>query len=305
MTGKRLLALKLVKLSLVVLMLFLFGCSKKGDLSSLSPREIVDKYHKASGEGDYELMRQIMYFPPDATEAEIRKKVGYGSDPSIRKNTKDLTEMIGIKPVSHYEKFLDENAAEVGIGIKAGVGPLSKFIPVDQMILKKQDGIWKVDYSRNQLTREQLTEEIVANPKTPWPYYYLGWLLQGENPYKSYKCYKKYCTLAPDGFFVSNRLLEKFERFENLEEEERMQLDLIRRIPEGGSGRLHQYLHLCQLFTETGDYAKAKKYLGCAEDFIKKQRKLAPFLKDRYENRKKTLQSHMEGKTNDLLDKLL
>ena len=287
------------------LLLTFMGCSKKGDLSSLSPMEIVDKYHTASGESDYELLRQIVFFPPDATEAEINKKIGYDTDPNIRKDTKALTSMIGITIEVQYEKLLDEDTAEVGIGVKTGVGPLSKFSPVDQMILQKQDGIWKIDYSRNQLTRDQLVDAIKENPKTSWPYYYIGMSLQSENPYKAYRFYKKYCKLEPDGFFVNDRLSEKFQRFENIEKEEREQLEIIKAKPENSDGQLSRYLQLCQLFTETGDYERAEMYLKYAADIIKSRRKLSQLWRDRYEDRKKILLSHMEGKADDPLDKLL
>jgi len=296
---------KIKYLLFLFLLVALVGCSKKGDLSSLSPMEIVDKYHTASGEGDYELLRQILFFPPDATEEEINKKVGYDTNRSVGKDTKALTSMIGIKVVSRYEKLIDDNTAEVGIAIKAGIGLLGKYTPVDQVILQKQDGVWKIDYSRNQLTRNQLVDTIKENPKATWPYYYIGMSLQSENPYKAYRFYKKYCELEPDGFFVSDRLLEKFQRFENIEKEEHEQLEIIKAKPENSDGRLSRYLQLCQLFTETGDYAKAEMYLRCAADIIKSRRKLSQLWRDRYENRKEILLSHMKGKADDPLDELL
>lgn len=299
------LILKVIIACFLTLVLFSGGCSKKGNLTKLSPKEIVDLYHTASGEGNYELLRQITYFPPNTTEVEINKKIGYDTDTNIGKDTKALTSMIGVKVVSHYEKILNENTAEVGICVKTGVGPLSKLTPVDQIILRKDDDIWKVDYSRNQLTQNQLIEAIKKDSEIAWPYYYMGMSLQSENPYKAYKFYKKYCKLEPDGFFVSNRLQEKFARYENISKEEQRILEANKRIRENSDGQLSNYLYLCQLFIETGDYVKAKRYFTKAEDIIKKKSKLDSFLKAEYERNKEILQSRMEGNTDDPLDKLL
>ena len=298
-----LLPVKLVKLSLIVSMVFLCGCSKKGDLSSLSPMEIVKKSYKASDEGDYELLRQITYFPPGTTEEEINKKIGY-SDSNSGAGAKKLMTMMGTKTITRYEKILNEDTAEVGTGMKVGIGPASFFVPLDQEILKKDSGIWKFSYSRAHLTSEQLIEHLRKDPDNTWAYYHLGMSIQSDNRYKANKYYKKYYELNPDGFFVHRGFLEKLEEWGNFEKQERIELGYALSAPPDSGGRVSRYIHLCQLYMEHNKYSQVAEYLEKAEKIVRKKSKFYSSEIAQLAKLKEELRLRMSGEYVDLLDEL-
>lgn len=293
---------------LVILLAFLFiaSCeSKKGDddLESLSPLQIVELYHKANNDCDRELLRKIIYFPPEATEAEIEKRLG----PSvISKEGKAAERMMGSMKINvnaEYEKIITEDTAEVGVVAKIGVGPLAKRIPGDQIILKKDENVWKIHYSRGDLSKEQLIDTIKKNPQTAWAYYYLGMKIQSENPYRAYKYYEKYYKLEPEGFWV-NRYREEIDEYGNAKKMEQVLLESIRNTPKNSDGQAVDFIRLCQLFTEDGNSEKAQLYIGKAEEILSKNSCRDKYIISKLEKAKKELQLRKEGKYIDFLDEI-
>ena len=247
-------------------------------MSSLTPRQIVKLYYKAGEKCDAELLRKIMYFPPGTSEAEIEKKIG----PSSRSVSVDeiaaenIMKMVGMKTVVEYDKILNKDTAEVGVIIKVGVGPLSKRIPVDQVVLKRDEGIWKIHYSRINLTKEQLIDTIRGNPQSAWAYYCYGMNTQSDNFYRAYRYYKKYYELEPKGFWVSDEFLEKLDKWGDFRGQEHELLDLLQKNLPNSTGMMCDYIRLYQLYIENGKNEEAEAYLEEAGKIVRRKGKLAP-----------------------------
>lgn len=265
------------------------GCENKGDLYSLSPRQVADLYIKAYNNRDTELLRKIIYFPPGTSEAEIEEKIKPSPSSREAKGAERLLKSAGVKITTKHEKLLSEDAAEVGVVMKMGLGALSKQTPVDQFMMKKDGGIWKFHYAVSLLTKEQLTETIKKDPETAWAYYNLGVLLQSENPYKAYTFFQKYYELEPEGFWVNAELLSKLQVLQIPSKEEKDLLKNLQAYPEKATGRIIIYVRLIQLFTATENFDKAQNYLRQAEELIKMKGSINPDLIAMVEKAKKEL----------------
>jgi len=295
---------KCVFYTMVVLSFFLMqGCSKKKDLKSLSPRQVVELYHKASNERDTELLRKIIYFPPGTTEAEIRKRVGHSSLSRDAKAANRMMKIMKTKIATKYEKILTEDTAEVGVVAKIGVGPFSKQIPGDQYVMKRENGTWKVHYSRGSLSREQLIDVIRENPQTAWAYYRLGMKIQSDNPYKAYKYYQKYYELEPKGFWA-DRYRDVIKDFGDAPKMEQMLLENIQKTPENSDGQAVDYIRLGQLFTEHENFKKAQMYLDKAKNILKINSCRDVYIIKKLEKAWQELELKESGKYTDILTEL-
>ena len=263
------------------LIFMLAGCKKSSHetcpLDSCSPRQIAGLYIDAYNNNDSDLLKKIIYRPSDVFDEEIERKISPSADKHF-KGTEKLLESAGVKVDTEYEKILSEDTAEVGIIMKVGVGPLSKRIPVDQFIMKKQDGLWKFNYAVSMLSKKELEKRIKISPETAWVYYNLGMLLQSDNPYEACKYFQRYYELEPEGFWVQDELLNKLQILENPSKEESVLLKELNAYPEKAGGRVIVYVRLIQLFTATENFDKAKKYLQEAEALIKEKNSINPDL---------------------------
>jgi hypothetical protein len=291
----KLLVLLIIIVIPVVLFLFYLG-SNKG-LSHKSPSQIISLYFKSEMKGDTETLRKIIYFPSGTSEEEKTAKVTAASN-SGGKGASPLG-FATIKPV--YEKIIDNNTAEVGLVIVKGIGGIGKRIPYAEIIMRKDEGIWKCSDTKDVFTEEELIAKIRKNPQEAWPYYYLGEKYRAENPVRANKYYKKYYELEPKGFWVDNAFLENIKEIENIKEEEQRALLELSRIPENSSSRAGVYKYLCQLFTESGDYKKAQMYMEKAEVALKVSSQRNTIIEERVRKTKERLLQQMNGQSSDIL----
>lgn len=296
---------KCIFYSMVILSVFLMqGCSKKKNLESLSPRQVAELYIKPENKSDIELRRQIIYFPPGTSEAEIRKIVCAASPSRDAKGGERMLRAAGLRMATEYEKILTEDTAEVGVVAIIGIGPLSKRKPADQLIMKKDNGIWKAHYYRGSLTKEQLVDTIREDPQTAWAYYHLGAEILADNPYKAYKYFNKYYELEPKGFWVDSQLLEDVEFHRNPQKMEQILLENIERAPENSQSRVSSYIRLGQLFTAHKDFKKAQMYLDKAEDMLRENFPNNRNLSERLEKVVRELDLKKSGEYTDILTEL-
>ena len=209
--------------------------------------------------------------------------------------------MVGTKRSAKYEKFLDNDLAEVGVECWS-IKNLLKQYPVEQVILKNDDGIWKYYYSMYDLTWEQLIEAIRKNPNDASLYYYLGVVTQSENPAKAHRYYKKYYELDSEGFWVTNSFLTKLKEFEDIVGFENKMLRELSNIPPNSPDRATVYRTLGQLYMENLDYGKAGDYFDKAKTILEIDKDSLGI--ERLEKSKEELQLRMGGKYVDLLDEL-
>ncbi|MBN1621534.1 MAG: hypothetical protein JW871_02970 [Endomicrobiales bacterium] len=297
---------KLVLLICIMILLLTYGCNKKKNINEMSPMQIVDFYITASDKGNYDLLRQIVYLPSDATEEQINKKIGYNPSPtsaekySVEAGKAVLNLVGGMNQITDYEKILSETTAEVGIVLKIG----GRKAAGDQIVLRRDNGVWKIDYSRSELSIEQLIEVLEQNPDTAWAWYYLGMHTQSDSFYKAHRYYKKYYELEPNGFFVSEDFLETLEKWGNFETQEIELLKMVQNNPPDGDGKISDYIRLCQLCMVHEKYKKAEEYLEEANQIIKRKMKLNPLVKEDFIKAEEELQLRKEGKYHDILDEI-
>ena len=248
----------------VVLLAFIAtGCGKGKNLDSLSPKEVVDLYYQARNDGDIELLQQIIYFPPDISEAQRKERLELaGAD------EKGVMRAVGAKIKAEYEKILDDDTAEVGVVMFVGIPGLKRRVPFQQVILKKDNSIWKYSHSKHELTEDHLIAAITKNPYDASAIFHLGRRYQPENPARASRYYRKYHELEPNGFWISEELLDRIEGYESVEREEKKLLEKLKYTPEKSSRRASVYLTLGQLFTEHEDYKKAEIYFDQAEKVL-------------------------------------
>jgi hypothetical protein len=295
---------KSIKLLICFSIVFLLaGCSKKKNLGSLSPSRIVKLYYKASNECDVELLRKIIYFPHGTSEVEIKEKIGPSSLSVDGKAAKNMLKIMQMKMAVEYEKILTKDTAEVGVIAKVGIGPLSKRIPGDQIILKRDEGVWKIHYSRGDLTKEQLVDAIRENPQSAWAYYYFGMKTQAENPYKAYRYYQKYYELEPKGFWA-DRYREAIEAYGDIQKMERIILGSIQNAPKNSDGRAINYVRLSQLFMANNNVEKARKSLDEAKNILKINSCRDKFIIEKYEKARQELGAVESGEYTDILMEL-
>ncbi len=292
---------KFLLLIFVVLAVFIaHGCGKKS-LDGLSPKKVVELYYQAKDDGDAELLRQIIIFPQDATEEQIVSRIKSEITVSAEKT---LTRAVGAKVTVEYEKIIDDNTAEVGVVIFMGIPGLKKRVPFQQVILKKEDVAWKFYMSANELTEEQLVSRIRENPYDASAIYLLGRKYQPENPVRANRYYRKYCQLEPEGFWVSKQLLEYIERSGNIEEQEKELLAELQYMPEQAPARASVYWTLGQLFTEHGEYKKAKVCFDKAEKILKLPSNQHSVYAESFDKAKKAFELEVADGVTDILMEL-
>ena len=290
-------------LIVIVGLYFLVGKLKMKNLDKISPEGIMSLYLKADNERDTELLRKIIYFPPGTSEAEIKEKIGPSSLSTDSKAARHIMKMTLTRAAVEYEKILSEDTAEVGIVAKVGIGPLSKRTSVDQIILKRDYGIWKIHYSRGELTKEQIENMIRESPKTAWAYYYFATKTQAENPYKACKYHQKCYELEPEGFWA-DLCLEIIEVYKDTQEMERIILENIQNAPIKSDSRAVSYLRLSQLFIANNNIEKARKYLNKSEERLKANSCRDKFIIGEYENVRQELEAVESGEYTDVLMEL-
>ncbi|MHC4757799.1 MAG: tetratricopeptide repeat protein, partial [Planctomycetota bacterium] len=275
------------------------GCDKGKKLDKLSPKEVVELYYQAKDDGDIEILQQITYFSSDVPEAQKRTKITTsGAD------EKTVKRMVGAKIKAEYEKMLDDDTAEVGVVIFMGIPGWKKRVPFQQVILKREDNIWKFSNSKYEFTEDQLIEKIRENPYNASAIYHLGRKYQSENQAKANRYYRKYRELEPKGFWISKELKNQLERYENVERRENELLGRLQYIPEKSPDRASVYWTLGQLFIEHGEYEKAKTYFAKAEEILKWESNPNSIYIQRFNNAKKALELAVKGESFDILKEL-
>jgi len=271
------------------------GCGKDKSLDRLSPKEVVDLYYNARDNGDIELLQQIIYSPSGISGSQEKAKSALtGAD------EKGVMRVIGAKTKAEYEKILDDHTAEVGVVIAVGFPGFKKRIPYAQIILKHDGETWKYHYSKWELTKEKLTENLRNNPQeTSW-YYHMGTCIQSENPAKAHRFFKKYYDLEPDGFWVCKEFLYQLNKFENVEEFQKKMLNELPNVPVGTKATI--YLTLGQFCVEHEDYSKAKEYFNKAKEGLKSYP--SPIGESRLGKAKEELKLRLEGNYRDLLTEI-
>jgi len=271
------------------------GCGKKNP-SKMSPMEVINLYYKAKDKGDTETLRRIIYFPPGTTDNQKEKRVKSeltGQDEII------MMQMFDGKVKAEYETILDENTAEVGViaTVRRKRGAFQ------QIILKKDEGIWKYHYSKWELTIDQLTEELRKNPQNTSLVYLLGETIFPDNPAKGEKYLMKYYELSPGGFWVDDDFLNRLEdinlAFNETDKYEKESLSILSSLPKGSSHRAQIYRELGQLYMEKRNYQKAQDYLDKAEQQLKLYP--SPFEPKSLEKALNELKLRLEGKYVDIL----
>jgi len=290
--------------TIVLSVLLMQGCSKKKNLESLSPRQVAELYVDLDNSYDTELRRQIIYFPPGTSEAEIKKRLGPSSPSRDAKGGALLVRIAGLKMTTEYEKILTEDTAEVGVVAKIGFGPLSKRKPADQLIMKKDNGIWKVHYYRGSLTKEQFIDTIREDPQAAWAYYHLGMETLSDNAYKANKYFNKYYELEPKGFWVDEQLLENVKFHRNPQKMEQILFENIERAPKNSDGQAVDYIRLGQLFTEHENFKKAQMYLDRAKNILKINSCRDVYIIKKLEKAWQELELKESGKYTDILTEL-
>jgi tetratricopeptide (TPR) repeat protein len=275
------------------------------DLSRLSPSQTANLYYNACRDGDIELLRNIIYFPPDATERQIEQEIESRNLKNDHESSTILVGMMGLRMKAKYEKMADNDTAEVGMISKAGAlqclfagkpSYIFKAIPSEQIILKRDGGIWKYYHNKNNFNdTSELVTAIKNNPEDASLYYYYGMLEISENPYRAHRCFKQYYELEPDGFWITEEFIAQLKDYEDLSGFEKMMLNYD--TPPGNMSTV--YIKLGLAFAECGDYLKAKQYYEKADEA------LTAFPSIDIESLKKAkheLQLRIEGKYIDILD---
>ena len=288
--------------SFVVLLAFIAtGCGKGKNLDSLSPKEVVYLYYQARNDGDIELLQQIIYFPPDISEAQRKERLELaGAD------EKGVMRAVGAKTKAEYEKIIDDDTAEVGVVMFVGIPGLKRRIPFQQVILKKENNIWKYSHSKHELTEDQLVAAITKNPFDASAIFHLGRRYQPENSARANRCYRKYHELEPNGFWISEELVDQLKRFKSIEEQEIELLDELQYLPEKSPARSTLYRTLGQVFIEHGDFAKARMYLDKSADALENSNSPnSPPQRTRLESVKKEFELAVKrGVVSDILKEL-
>ncbi len=287
---------------MVVVGLFVaVGRDKSKRLDRLSPKEVMDLYEEARNDGDVELLQKIIYFPPGTSEAAKKSKAA----PLVAGTSeKGVMGLARAKVKAEYEEILDEETAEVGVVLLGGIPGMRKRVPFQQVILRKDAGVWKRSHSKHELTEEQLVSRIRENPYDASAIYHLGGKYASENQARAIRYYRKYCELEPKGFWISKELKDLIESYENVEQREKELLDKLQYIPEQSSDRAGVYRALGQLFTEHGEYEKAGQYFVKAEEILKFETNPRSGYRDRFERAKRAFELEIKGESFDLLKEL-
>jgi tetratricopeptide (TPR) repeat protein len=284
---------------LVVFSFFFTSLFKPINLERMSPKEIMSLYLKSRNKGDMETLRKIIYFPPGMSEEEKTAKVRLATTGFDEKTAMSMA-MAGIK--AECEKIINDDTAQVGLVVITGVGGIGKRTPFIEIVMKKDEGIWKYDYDKYSFTEKQLIEAIRKNPKDASAYYYLGRLYQPQNPARANRYYKKYYELEPEGFWVNESLLRNLKSYDDIQKEEEDASAKLYHIPEKSPNRATLYTTLGQLFMEHGDYQKAQMYLEESESVLKYDHDQLEI--EALEKAKKELELRKSGQYHDILDEI-
>ncbi|MCH9022968.1 MAG: hypothetical protein IID32_09410 [Planctomycetes bacterium] len=259
-------------ISVLVILILVFVIGKmfiKPNLQNMSPKRMFNLYEKSRNRGDTELLKRIIYFPQGTTEQQKQEKVD--SMVAVPDET-ILLGILGISEKAKYEKLLDENTAEVGtVGVsKFRIGKQS---PLQQIIFKKDEGIWKYHYSMWELSKEQLVERLRAHPENTSLYYILGMAIQPDNIAKAHRYLLRYYELEPDGFWADDdfrrRVIEFKKEFEQTEIYEKEILATIHSIHKDDvESKALVYRRLGKLFMELEDYEKANMYFDTSSKLL-------------------------------------
>lgn len=292
-----------IALIVLAVLAFNFLQDKAKDLSSRSPSEIVEMYCKARIDGDVELLEKIIYFPLGTSETDKHSKL---QSIIACPDEKAVLRMVGARRSAKYEKFLDEDTAEVGV-VCWSIANVLKRYPVDQIMLKKENGIWKYRYSMHEITQEQLIEAIKKNPKDASAYYLFGVSVEPENPPKAHRYFLKYYELDPNGFWVCDNFMQRLKEFKKEFNEtgiyEEEMLAMINNLPDNRiASKAVFYRKLGQLFLELKDYQKAEVYLEKSQDMFKIDPDRASI--GELQKTQEELELRKSGKYVDLLDEL-
>jgi hypothetical protein len=235
-----------------------------------SPKSIVKRFYKARNSGNTELLKKIIYFPPETTEEQKQAKVESmlaGSEEKL------ILRSMGLRLTVKYQKYIDDDTAEVGTMGSSIFLPWKRY-PVEQIILKKQDGIWKYYSNMANLPKGVLIKNLKNNPQNADLYFHLGRAYLDENLAKSHRLYLRYYELAPEGFWIDEdflrRLKEYSKEFDDPMAYEKKLLDEIENIPiSGAATKAVRFKRLGQFSMELKDYQKAKLYLEKSEAMFK------------------------------------
>jgi len=244
-------------------------------LSSLSPGEAYELFYRARRQGNIKLIKQLYFFPP-GTSLEEREKIA--NELKYSRGARVLENFYGIREKVTYEEIISEDTAIVGISL---VTPFlcrvltfflslsfqafkTPSIPWTEVLMCKENGIWKVYYKEYSPTEKELLENIKRNPKDARSYYYLGRIYWGRDRYiKAWKYYEKYLQLAPHGFWspeVEEIVKKCREEYKDLKKKEKEYLQYIEKS-EDKEEKARFLRYLGYFYFDTGQYLKAKKAL--------------------------------------------
>lgn len=285
----------LIAISLWILYVY----SGKPNLAKLTPKKVVSLLEKESYNKDSTTLQQLIYFPPNTTEAVKYEMVKRYKRTSVEE--KALRFIISPKP--EYEKILDEETAEVGV-VMRGLTIRGR-APIMQYILKKDGGVWKIYYNRYDLSESQLISEFERNPKDYSILYLMASHVHSYNPSKAHQFFLKYYELDPKGFWVCDEFLQQIaeykKEFDLTEIYEKVLLAEIKTMGDKLCNlRAVKYEYLGQLFTIKGHYEKAEQYFLKAEQELKSDPD--PLGIERLRQSRQELQLRKEGKYKDILD---
>ena len=234
-----------------------------------SPKSIVKRFYKARNWGNTKLLKKIMYFEPGTTEEQKQAKA---ESILACRDEKLMMRIAGIGIKVKYQKYIDDSTAEVGT-VASGVLFIGKHYPGNQIILRKENGVWKYSHIMGELPIEVLTERLKNNPENTDLYFHLAKAYLSENLARSHRYYLKCYELDPDGFWVDEdfgeRIKEYKKEFEQTEVYEKEMLAMIEDMGDRSFKKAIRYQRLGQLFMEKKDYQKASFYLDESEAMFK------------------------------------
>jgi hypothetical protein len=286
----------LIAISLWILYVY----SGKPNLAKLTPKKVVSLLEKESYNKDSTTLQQLIFFPPNTTEAVKYEMVKRYKRTSVEE--KALRIFISAKP--EYEKILDEETAEVGV-VMSGLAAIRGRQPLWQYLLKKDGGVWKICYNRYDLSESQLISEFERNPKDYSILYLMACHVQPDNPPKAQQFYLKYYELDPKGFWVCDEFVQRVAEYKkefNLTTmyETKVLIEIKLMDAKRYASRAIKYTKLGQLFAIKGEYGKAEEYFTKAESEFKGDPD--PFGKEMLQKSRQELQLRKEGKYKDILD---
>jgi hypothetical protein len=286
----------LIAISLWILYVY----SGKPNLAKLTPKKVVSLLEKESYNKDSTTLQQLIYFPPNTTEAVKYEMVKRYKRTSVEE--KALRFFMSAKP--EYEKVLDEETAEVGV-VMSGLAAIRGRQPLWQYILKKDGGVWKIFCDRYDLSESQLISEFQRNPKDYSILYLMACHIQPENFPKAGQYYLKYYELDPKGFWVCDDFVQQISEYKKeFNSTAYFEMNLLLEIhalqTKQHNLKAVKYKYLGQLFSIKGDYTKAEQYFLKAEQELK--RDPDPLGIERLQKSRQELQLRKEGKYKDILD---